>query len=384
MNIDPVTQTARVQSGVPIYELCEALVPYGLAVGTLGTIDWQHIAGAVMTGTHGGALSIPSLHEFVTSYTIVKPDTSVITVNRKDNPDLFSAMAPSMGVFGVVIELEIRCVPLQMLEAKFKIVDFDSLVDPTQTIFADTMEQNKYARVVVYPSINKATLWTANPIPASSVEDYIAGGAFDSTNGYMNFRNEGEKALLEKYLVLCDGGKYEAADDTLRQVLKSQEVRLGHYVGRYNHVLCKERNNGIPHADIEFNFDYKQHMEVLKTVQKHCESNRVPYYNYEIRTTKQDNAMMSCCSGRDAMWIDFQAKAEISKPFFDAMEEALKPIGFRKHWAKGLENTDPSYVVDQFPRIQEFVNLMTEFDPEGKFRNKQGEIWYQEMKQLLQ
>ena len=123
--------------------------------------------------------------------------------------------------------------------------------------------------------------------------------------------------------------------------------------------------------------------EVLSTVKHYCDNHRVPYYNFEIRTTQQDDAMMSCCSDRDAMWIDFQAKANISKEFFGAMEDLLRPIGFRKHWAKGLENTDPAYVVDKFDRIADFVELMKDFDPEGKFRNKQGEEWYHQMRQIL-
>ena len=50
LDIDPESMIVRCQSGVPIYKLCEALAPHGLAVGTLGTIDWQTISGAVMTG----------------------------------------------------------------------------------------------------------------------------------------------------------------------------------------------------------------------------------------------------------------------------------------------------------------------------------------------
>ena len=50
LNIDPDNMTVRCQSGVRIHKLCEALAPYGLAVGTLGTIDWQTLSGAVMTG----------------------------------------------------------------------------------------------------------------------------------------------------------------------------------------------------------------------------------------------------------------------------------------------------------------------------------------------
>ena len=381
LKIDPENMTVRCESGVRIHSLCEALVPYGMAVGTLGTIDWQTLSGAVMTGTHGGGLTVPSLHTFVTSYTIVKADSSVVTVSKESDPNLFSALAPSMGVFGVVVEMEMRCVPLQFLEARLEVISFDELA--SENVFEDLMQKNKYARVVVYPSINKATAWYANPISSEELKRAIESGAVDSTNGYMNFRNENEKSWLEQYVILDKKKKCTEADNLLHRVLASQQSRLGRYVGRYNHILCKERNNGIPHADIEFNFDFKKNYEVLWTVREYCKENRMPYYNFEIRTTKQDDAILSCCNGRDAMWIDFQAKAADSTTFFHDIESVLKPIGFRKHWAKGLGNTDPEYVVTQFPKMNKFIDLMSELDPEGKFRNIEGESWYQEMKVLV-
>ncbi len=330
-----------------------------------------------MTGTHGGALTIPSLHDFVRSYTLVKPDGSIAKISKESDPTLFSAMAPSMGVFGAVVEMEIEAVPLQYLEAKMHVIPFDDLLIDN---FQSVMESNKYARVVVYPSIGKATIWAANPLP--SRESAVANGAVDMPS-YVNFRDSDEKTMLENYLSLCKLEKFDEANDCLEKVLESQLYRLKHYVGQYNHVLCKERNNGIPHADIEFNFDLKKHKDVLRAVKGYCDQKRVPYYNFEIRTTKQDDAMLSCCQGRDAMWIDFQAKADVSREFFNDIEVCLRPIGFRKHWAKGMDNTDPNYVVQQFPRIAQFVELMEEFDPEGKFRNTQGESWYKTISDLV-
>lgn len=274
-----------------------------------------------------------------------------------------------MGMFGVAVEVEMRCVPLEFLEAKLEVITFDELI----FAFEGFMKDNKYARVVVYPSINKATIWSANPI--SSVKDAVAKGAI-SSSGYNNFRNETEKAMLEQYLILCDKKCFDKADSLLEKILASQLHRLHHYVGQYNHVLCKERNNGIPHADIEFNFDFKKNREVLETVRDYCKNDRMPYYNFEMRTTKRDDAMLSCCYGRDGMWIDFQAKAAVAKDFFETIEHKLKPIGFRKHWAKGLDNTDPEYVVKQFPMVPDFMELLNKIDPHGKFRNKQGDSWH--------
>ena len=176
------------EAGVRVHDLCEVLKPYGLACGTLGTIDWQTISGAVMTGTHGGALSIPSLHDFVVSYTFVNPDASIVKITKDDDPFLFSAMAPSMGVFGAIVEMEIKNVPFQMLEARFDIISFDDLV--LGSAFNDVMAGNKYARIVIYPSVNKVTVWSANPV--ASVEEAVAQGAKDCSAGYINFRDDDE------------------------------------------------------------------------------------------------------------------------------------------------------------------------------------------------
>ena len=275
----------------------------------------------------------------------------------------------------MVVEMEVQAVPLQILEAKLTSIPLPEIVDK----FEGVMKSNKYARVVCYPSINKATIWTANPV--SSREAAMANGAVDSES-YMSFRSDEEKKMLNENLMLCGLGQYEKADDVLQRVLESQLSRLNHYVGQYNHVLCLERKYGIPHADIEFNFDFAKNKEVLSTVLKYCDGNRLPYYNFEIRTTRQDDAILSCCQGRDAMWIDFQAKADVSKEFFDSVENIFRPIGFRKHWAKGMDNTDPAYVATQFPRVGEFIKLMKSFDPEGKFRNTQAESWFSVMDSL--
>ena len=128
---------------------------------------------------------------------------------------LFSAMAPNMGVFGDVVKMEVKCVPLEILEARLEGITFDELIDS----FERFMMSNKYNRVVVYPSIGKATIWMANPV--SSRSEAMDKGAINSP-GYMTFRDEQENTLLEEYLVCCQEEMYRAADNILHRVLKSQ------------------------------------------------------------------------------------------------------------------------------------------------------------------
>jgi len=98
-----------------------------------------------------------------------------------------------------------------------------------------------------------------------------------------------------------------------------------------------------------------------------------------MRTTQEDDSFLSCCYGRDAMWIGFQAKASECTSFFEDIEVILKPIGFRKHWTKGFDYTDPKFVIDQCPKSPEFLTIVDEFDPTGKFRNESGTKWFLEM-----
>ena len=224
IEIDEENETVTVEPGVKIYQVCEALKPYNLGMGTLGTIDYQGCVGAVMTGTHGGSLTTPSLHDFVESYTLLKSNGELMTVRRSDDPKLFSAMAPCMGVFGVVIDCTFRLVKLQYLEAKMTSMPFADMIPKIKSV----MQSNKYCRIIVYPSIDMATIWEANPVGKRG--DAVARGALKS-KGYINFRDEYEKAWLEEFLVQQKHKCYDKADRLLRQVMESQLKRLKHYEG---------------------------------------------------------------------------------------------------------------------------------------------------------
>jgi len=92
---------------------------------------------------------------------------------------------------------------------------------------------------------------------------------------------------------------------------------------------------------------------------------RVPYYNYEIRSTAKDDNLISCCNGRNTLWIDFQAKASHCESYFKEIETLFSPFSFRKHWAKGVGG-----IIGHHPKLTEFTSLIPKYDPTGKFQNK--------------
>ncbi len=81
-----------------------------------------------------------------------------------------------MGLFGAVVEMEMDVVSLEILEAKIVSIPMEDIVH----CFDGLMKTNKYARIVVYPSIKKATVWMANPV--ESCEAAVANGAVDNSS----------------------------------------------------------------------------------------------------------------------------------------------------------------------------------------------------------
>ena len=63
IDIDVELKIVKCQACARIVDLCAALAPHNLAIGTLGTIDWQTISGAVMTGTHCNLLITHEHHK---------------------------------------------------------------------------------------------------------------------------------------------------------------------------------------------------------------------------------------------------------------------------------------------------------------------------------
>merc|ERR1712190_374026 len=127
-------------------------------------------------------------------------------------------------------------------------------------------------------------------------------------------------------------------------------------------------------------FDAERCEDVLNVVREDCQKNRYPYYNFEVRCTMKDDAMLSVSHDRDTMWIDFQAKAgPEQREYFGKMEDLLHDIGYRKHWAKGMDHMDPVYITQQYPHLKNFIALQSEFDPEGKFVNEHVDYFFKDV-----
>lgn len=130
------------QCGIGVDELNRALAAKKLALPTSGASDGQTLAGAVSTGTHGAAIDVGSMQDFVLGLHIVAEGGEHHWIEPASRPtmgdafathlgaklvrddELFRAAVVSFGSFGLVHAMLFEAVPLFLLERHAVSIDW--------------------------------------------------------------------------------------------------------------------------------------------------------------------------------------------------------------------------------------------------------------------
>jgi FAD/FMN-containing dehydrogenase len=127
------------QCGIHVMELHTAVEGAGLALPTSGASNGQTFAGAVATGTHGAALTVGSMQDYVRGIHLVvergrhlyiEPESTPVVskayvdtlgAELRRSDELFNAVLVSFGSFGLVHGLVFEAVPIyELLKHRFR------------------------------------------------------------------------------------------------------------------------------------------------------------------------------------------------------------------------------------------------------------------------
>ena len=91
----------------------------------------------------------------------------------------------------------------------------------------------------------------------------------------------------------------------------------------------------------------------------------------EIRTIAADDLWMSPCYKKTCVALHTTWKQEMDTVMnlLPVIEEQLAPFNARPHWAK-LFTISPSVLQSRYAKLNDFKQLVNQYDPNGKFRNE--------------
>ena len=110
--VDTATGHVRVGAGIRLRDLNPHLEAKGLAMPNLGDIDYQSVAGAIATSTHGTGLGFHTIADAVVGLRMVTGNGTVVSCDRTTDPDLLHVSRVGLGALGIVTEVTLACVPV--------------------------------------------------------------------------------------------------------------------------------------------------------------------------------------------------------------------------------------------------------------------------------
>jgi hypothetical protein len=180
-HIDVSRKWVDVQGGALISLLSKKLEAEGLMLESTPSFDSITVAGAVSTASHGSQPSRPSLSSSVLQMELVLPNTTQITVSKK-NPRTkhhLGALMAGMGNFGFIENVVLKVVPLQRyLRSDYS---FPFIVDASyeHATHQEVLQDDKQgSNIENRPTSNPASTTTQQSIQQvnSLIEQYIHSG----------------------------------------------------------------------------------------------------------------------------------------------------------------------------------------------------------------
>lgn len=347
---DPAALQADVWGGTKLFALGPILDGVGQAVQNMSDINYQALAGAVATSTHGTGMTLGSMSSYVLGMRLVTPGGELVDCDANNNSDLFRAAQTSLGVLGVNTRLKLQNQAAHRLHQREWLGETEQILENID----QHIKTNQQFELFPLPHTPNSIVVVTNPADQAS-EDIIHDEptavndlreAFELTRSLPFGREFVYKTMLS--LAYGDGSDR---------------------IGPSYQVLAHPRT--VPFIEMEYTVPAEQGAnclrEVLETIR-----NKAPDVGFplEYRYVKADNAMLSMFSERDGCSISMHQFADQSnwQQYFELLEPVFHKFEGRPHWGKWHSQSDKQLAM-LYPQWQEFKRIRRELDPSGRMLN---------------
>jgi FAD/FMN-containing dehydrogenase len=328
-SIDVARRRVAVGPATTIGEFGEPLWNAGVALANQGDIDAQQIAGAVATGTHGSGLQLGSFSSSVRRLRLVTANGEIREIGE-DEPELLQAAQVSVGLLGVVTELELKVAPAYRLRERF---EYWSWEDAWEN-FTELARAHRHYSFFWMPSDQSAALY----------------------------------GLAEPGVSLAGRCSVKIYDEVDESVPDSDEPRRR--VGPA-HVIYPMDEFDPNFHELEYFVPFELGRDAMAAMRELMLA-RLPVsvFPMEVRTVAEDDAFLSPSYGRDSVVISVSGRPGTDYwPYLREVDRLLGEFDARVHWGK-LHFLSREQLLARYPKAESFITTRRKLDPEGMFLNQ--------------
>jgi hypothetical protein len=111
MELDGTNLILHVQAGARWSEVIKFLNARGLSVEVMQSNDDFSIGGSLSVNCHGWQFNRPPIDSTVESFGLMLADGKIVKCSRTENQELFSLVLGGYGLFGIILDVDLRVVP---------------------------------------------------------------------------------------------------------------------------------------------------------------------------------------------------------------------------------------------------------------------------------
>ncbi len=343
--LDEKAMTVTVEAGAKYGQFAPELHQKGYALHNLASLPHISVAGACSTATHGSGVKNGNLASAVAAFEFVTPNGDIVNLSRAKDGENFNGAVVGLGGIGVITKVTLdmqktfsvrqdlfQDLPLQQLKDHF-----DAILSSGYSVSLFTDWQNQ---IISQVWIKRRVEADTKPMAA---EFY---GAKAATKNLHPITRLSAENCTEQMGVA--GAWYE---------------RLPHFKMGFTPSSGEELQS-------EFFVPRQNALEAILALEKKRNLITPQLMITEIRTIAADNLWMSPSYKQDCVAIHFTWKQNIPEvmALLPIIEAELAPFNYRPHWGK-LFTIAPSVLHTRYEKFPDFLNLLKNYDPQGKFRN---------------
>jgi L-gulonolactone oxidase len=354
LEADRESGRVRVQAGIRLRDLNDALAAHGLAMENLGDIAEQTISGATQTGTHGTGARLGNLSTQIVGLRLVTAGGDVIDCNAEHDADVFHAARIGLGALGAVSTVTLRGVPAFNLHALEQSERLDDLLGDLDG-HADANEHFEFH-------------WFPHTPYCQTKRNNRTDDAVSTRGRWKEWR---DSILMENVLfgAVCRlGRRFPSRIPALARFVGSQVGKVWK-VERSDRVFASTRL--VHFNEMEYAIPREEAAGAIRAVRDLIDRTGIrTNIPVEVRFVAGDDIWLSPAHGRDTCYIAVHQFWGLPfTQYFLGVEEIMKARGGRPHWGK-LHYQSAETLAPRYQRWSDFQAVRRRLDPEGTFTNE--------------
>jgi FAD/FMN-containing dehydrogenase len=370
MEVDGTNLVLHVQAGARWSEVIPFLNKHGLSIEVMQSNDDFSIGGSLSVNCHGWQFNRPPIDCTVQSFRLMLADGTIVKCSRTENQELFSLVLGGYGLFGIILDVDLRVVPNEKFQIERFIVPASDYI---KTLAKKTSGTNDIA--MVYGRLRV----TAN--------DFLQEGIINifhhlsSTNPLVSELGMLKSAGLQR--TIFRGGVNDDYGKELRWNAEKyfSPVFSGDIFER-NAILYEPSDWFSDHSTnstdilVECFVPPKQFNPFLAELRKIIPKNRADLLNVTVRDINRDDDSFLHYADKDMISLvmlfsqtrDATGEEKMSKLTQEIVAAALRHEG--RYYLPYRLHATPKQFNEAYPQAKKFFELKRKYNPDELFQNE--------------